>query len=441
MTKMKTMFEQAKEYMVGGCCASGRFHYQYGQPVLMERADGARLWDVDGKEYIEFHSSAGPILYGYNNPRLNHAVEEALKLGNFCNFETKYTTELAKAICEIIPCAEKVRLANTGTEATLSAIRLARGYTGRDIVIRMEGHFHGMHELIWYNHTQIGAMNKYGEIENIPDSGGFCDIYGNVVKTIPFNNIDILRETVERYKDQVAAIIMEPISFNCGCYPARKEYLQQVRELCDKENIVLIFDEVISGFRMRPGSAQAYYGVTPDVTTLAKALGGGAPIAAICGKKKVMDAYKPIGTIGSSGTTTGALMPVMMACECMKMVKEPGFYDHLESIGNQLYDGINDLFKKHQIPGHVRGMGARFAVYFGVEDPEDDYDYRTVWNKFDNEMDARFVRECIEAGLYMHDYGMGPAPAHRGFGTAHTAKDINIALEKMDTIFARLKTK
>ena len=441
MSNLQSMFEEAKKYMVGGCCASGRFHVQYGQPVIMERADGARLWDVDGKEYIEFHSSAGPILYGYNNPRLNKAVEESLKLGNFCNFETKYTIELSKHICDIIPCAERVRIMNSGTESTLAAIRLARGYAGRDIVIRMEGHFHGMHEMIWYNHTAVGAMNEFGEIENIPDSGGFCDLYGDEIKTIPFNNYGILEDTVQRYKDRVACIIMEPVSFNCGCYPARKEYLQKVRELCDKENIVLIFDEVITGFRMRPGSAQAYYGVTPDVTTLAKALGGGTPIAAVCGKKKVMEAFKPIGTVGCSGTTSGALMPVMMACECMKMVKEPGFYDYIESIGNPLYDGINELFKKHGIPGHCRGMGARFAIYFGVEDPEDDYDFRTVWEKFDNKMDAEFVRMCIDNGVYMHDYGMGPSPAHRGFGTAHTLDDINIALNRMDDIFAQLKKK
>jgi len=405
----------------------------------MQSADGSKLYDVDGKEYIEFHSSAGPMLFGYNNPRVNAAVAKALELGNLVNFETEYTAELAGLICDIIPCADLVRLFNSGSEATMAALRLARGYTGKDIIIRFEGHFHGMHELIWYNHSPMGQMDEIGEIENVPNSGGFAKCFGDVVKNVSFNDIDALERVVKRYKGEVAAIIMEPIGFNSGCYLPKDGYLAQVRELCDREGIVLIFDEIITGFRIRPGSAQAYYGVTPDLTTLGKALGGGMPIAAIAGKRKVMETFNPIGTVGASGTTSGALMPVIVAVECMKMVQEPGFFDYLEKIGDKLYGGVNDLFEKHGIPGHLRGLGAKFGIYFGVEDWDTVYDWRKVREQFNRERAAEFIRKAIANGLYFHDYGMSPVPQHNGFGVAHTEEDIDEALERIDKIFSELK--
>ena len=435
----KKYYDQAKEHLVGGCSAGGRHHFEFGQPMFLKRADGCKLYDVDDKEYIEFHCSAGPMLYGYNNPRINAAVKKAVEMGNFCNFESQYNDELAARICQIIPCAELVRFTNSGSEATMAAIRLARGYTGRNILIRFEGHFHGMHEMIWYNHNGMGEMDSIGEIVNIPDSKGFPDCFGDVVKTVEFNDIDALERVVNRYKNEVACIIMEPISFNCGCYPAKKEYLQQVRELCDRENIVLIFDEVICGFRMRPGSAQGLYGVTPDLTTLAKALGGGFPIAAVCGKKEIMETFNPLGKVGASGTTSGALMPVLAALECMKMVQEPEFFGKIDLIADQLYSGIDDLFIKHGIPGHVRGVGARFGIYFGVENPEDDYNWRKVKQSFDLEMNRKFITLALQKGLYFHDYGMSPVPQHNGFGIAHTSDDIDRALNIMDGIFAELK--
>lgn len=439
MKTQKECYSEACTRFIGGCGAGGRFHAAYGQPVYMARADGSKLYDVEGKEYIDFHTGAGPALFGYNNPRINAAVMKALEMGNFINWESEYHAQLAELICDLIPCAEKVRLHNSGSEATLAAIRLARGYTGRDIVIRFEGHFHGMHELIWYNHNSMGAMDDIGEIQPIPDSAGFPGCFDSVVKVVEYNDIEALTRVVERYKDQVACIIMEPISFNCGCYPGRKAFLEQVRELCTREKIVMIFDEVICGFRMRPGSAQGYYGITPDLTTLAKALGGGLSIAALCGKAQIMEAFTPMGKVGSSGTTSGALMPVLGAIECLQMVKEPIFYDHIDALGTKLYSGIDELFVKHGIPGHVRGVGARFGIYFGVEDPETDYNWRKVRACFDVEMSRNFIRHAIDKGLYFHDYGMSPVPQHNGFSSAHSLQDIEVSLERMDEIFQKIK--
>lgn len=439
MSVERDMYIEAQKYMVGGGSAGGRFNATLGQPLYMERCEGAYLYDAEGKRYIDFHSSAGPALFGYKHPRIEKAVLAAMEKGFYWGYDSQETIALAKELCKLIPCAERVRLVNTGTEATLSALRLARAYTGREIVIRFEGHFHGMHEMLWYNHNNEGRMDEIGEIENIPDGAGFPKCFGTVVKNVEFNDFEALKRVLDRYKNQVAAVILEPISYNCGCYPAKKEYLEKVRELCNREGVVLIFDEVICGYRMRPGSAQGYYGVTPDLTTLAKAIGGGLPIAAVVGKKEIMEMGGPIGAAGVSGTYSGALMPVMAALECAKMIQEPGFYDHLEQLGHALYGGIEDLMKKHGIKGHVRGIGARFGIYFGVEDPEDDYNWRTIKQKFDRTFNEKFLQKCLQEGIYFHNYGTSPVPAHNGFGAQHTMEDIAYTLDKIDKIFGEIK--
>jgi glutamate-1-semialdehyde 2,1-aminomutase len=439
MSNLSIIYEEAKKYLVGGASAGGRFHGILGQPLYLKRASGARLYDVDDNEYIDYHVCAGASLYGYNNPKLRKAIEKSMEMGFFMNFDTEYHVELAKLMHEMFPSAEKVRLINTGTEATQAAIRLARSYTGKDLIIKLEGHFHGMHENIWFNHNDVYSIDGYGEVETVPDTAGFPRNAKDSVKNIISNDVGAMEHAVNKYKDQIAAIIMEPISYNCGCYPTRKEYLQKVREICDREGIVLIFDEVISGLRLRPGSAQAYYGVTPDLTTLGKAIGGGFSIAAVVGKEKIMNKLNPIGDTVMSGTYTGALMPVLASIECFKMCKEDDFYDHIDSIGDALYGGMNELFKKHGMKGHVRGMGARFGIYFGVEDPEDDYDFRKVAKNYDREMYSKFVAECLPNGLFFHDTSAPKAPAHYGFTSQHTMKDIEITLEKIDKIFAKIR--
>lgn len=437
--KQKSMYIEAQKYLVGGGSAGGRYNATYGQPLYLDHCDGSKLYDVDGKMYIDYHTSAGPALFGYNNPRLKKAAVEALEKGYFLNYDTLVTLELAKELVKIVPCAELVRILNSGTEATMSALRLARAYTGRDIVIKMEGHFHGMHELLWYNHNDEGRMDDIGEIENIPDGTGLAKVFGTVVKNVEFNDYEALERVVERYKDQVAAVIMEPIAFNCGCYPAKKEYLEKVRRLCTKEGIVLIFDEVICGYRMRPGTAQGYYGVTPDLTTLAKAIGGGFPIAAVVGKKEIMEMGSPIGRAGVSGTYSGSLLPVTVALECARIIQEPWFFDHMDRIGKALYDGMNELMKKHGIPGHVRGIGSRFGIYFGIEDPEDDYNWRTVKRKYDMAMNERFLTNMMLEGIYFHNYGTSPVPPHNGFTCMHTMEDIELTLDKADKVLGRIK--
>lgn len=439
MLSNQELFDQARAYYVGGVDAANRYHSVLGAPLYLEHAQGSRLYDVDGKEYLDFHNSAGAALFGYGHPRLMEAARQALNRGGVMNFDTEDHLRLAQLMRRAIPCAQRIRLGNTGTEVTQAAIRLARGYTGRELCVRMEGHFHGMHELIWYNHNEKAAIDEAGEVATVPDTAGVPQSLRDMVKNVPFNDIAALDRICEKYRGRIACIIMEPVSFNCGCYPARRTYLEQVRALCDREGIVLIFDEVICGLRLRPGTAQGYYGVTPDLATFAKAIGGTFPIAALCGKKEIMECLAPLGKVGMSGTYTGSLMAVLAAIQCFEMAMEPGFYDQIDRKAGQLYGGINALFQRHGVKGHCRGLGARFGMYFGVEDPELDLDWRQANAAYDVEMNRRFVGLALANGLYFVDPGQGPAPSHCGFSIQHTQEDLALALERMDTVFAQLK--
>lgn len=433
--RIANLYEEASQYLVGGSSAGQRYNDILGAPLYLDRADGSRLYDIQGREYIDYHGGSGAAMFGHNHPRIREALLRSIERGFFMNYDTEDTVELAKLTRKVFPSCEKIRLANTGSEATQGAIRLARGYTGRDLVIKFEGHFHGMHESIWFNHSAVHEKDEYGQVVTVPDSPGFSREAGDSVINVVFNDVDALEHAVKKYEGQVACIIMEPVSFNCGCLEAHRDYIKKVREIADRENIVLIFDEVITGLRMRPGSAQGYYGVYPDLTTAAKAIGGGLPIALIGGKAEIMDHFSPFGEVVMSGTYTGSLMPVMAAVECMRMALEPGFYDYFDKIGGRLFEGINSLFKQYGIPGHVRGIGARWALYFGVEDPEDDFDFRKIAGEFDRGLDKRFVTEALKRGLWFHDTSTDITPAHRALTTAHTMADIDETLEKTEEIF------
>lgn len=441
---LTTTFGRAKKVLVNGCSAASRVYRALGQPLYMERANGSRIWDVNGKEYIDYYTCAGAGLFGYNNSRIRKAVEKGIELGALVFCDTVHHVELAELFKEIFPCAERTRLANSGTEATMGAIRVARGYTGRQVVIRMDGHFHGMHEMIWYNHNKPYPAMPNGEIPVVPDSEGFPEGLDKSLVNIPFNDIEALEGAVKRHKGTVAAVILEPISFNCGCYMPAEGYLQEVRKICDREGIVLIFDEVVTGLRFRPGSAQAYFGVTPDLATVAKAVGGGFQTAAVVGKAEIMEnalsnATASLGKVGISGTYTGSLVAVMAAIEALKMSREPWFFDYIDAISSRLYGGLGGLMRKHGIKGHVRGIGARFAIYFGVEDEGDDFDWRKVAKSYNADIHEKFLLEALERGVYFLDGGKGLCPPHRGFSILHTENDIDETLSRLDDVFKKIK--
>ena len=440
MSRSLEIFNEANKLLVGGGCAGGRIHRTLGRPLYIDRADGSHIFSADGEEYIDYHNGSGAILFGYNHPRLKEAAMKCIDNGFYMNFDSDYTVEFAKLFTKLVPTVEKIRMNNSGTESTLASIRVARAHTKKNIIIKMDGHFHGMHDIIWYDGGFGSDLDEFGETRHVaPTTPGFPKGGEDNIKMIEFNNIDAVKHVFEKYRGDIAAIIMEPVNYDCGCVPSTKAYMQQVRELCTREGILMIFDEVISGLRFRPGSAQGYFGVKPDLSTFAKAIANGFSLALVGGKSEIMDLFNPNGPVVCSGTSSGNMMAVMGGIECVKMAMEPGFYDRIEEIEKNLCGGINALFHKHGIPGHLRSWGARFALYFGYEDPEIDYTLSKTVKLFDTNLYKRFVEECLKENLYFFYPGDRTFPSHCGFTIAHTDDDIAVTLERIDKIFTRMK--
>jgi glutamate-1-semialdehyde 2,1-aminomutase len=326
-------------------------------------------------------------------------------------------------ISEAVPCAERVRFANSGTEATMGAIRIARGYTRKPKILKFEGHFHGMHDYLWYNCSAgAGEVRADGTIAPLPDSEGMPDALAGLIVVAPFNDAEAFDRAIRAHEHELAAVIMEPICYNQGCIPADPAFLAQVRRTCSERGIVLIFDEVLSGFRMCRGGGQEYYGITPDLCTLAKALGSGVPIAAVCGKAEIMSVLNPVGRTVMSGTYTGHLTAVMGAIACQTELGKPGFYEYINALAGRLYQGMAETLRVTGVPGVVQGLGARFGLYLGVEDPVTNYRQAARTNR---EMEIRFLLGCLGRGLYFHDYGH---TMHHGFSSQHSMADIDEAL-------------
>ncbi len=426
--RSQELYETAQRHLIGGAGAGGRYHPLLKRPLYLARGKGSRFWDVDGQEYIDFFTGSGANFLGHDHAAINAAIRQALEVGVICNGETEHHSRLADLISDAVPCAEKVRFANSGTEATMGAIRIARGYTGKPKILKFEGHFHGMHDYLWYNcATALGDLRQDGTIAPLPDSDGMPEALSDLILVVPFNDLAAFDRAVTAHKDELAAVIMEPISYNQGCIPPQPEFLRQVREICTRAGILLIFDEVLSGFRMCRGGAQEYYGVTPDLCTLAKALGGGVPIAAVCGKTEVMSVLNPIGRTGMSGTYTGHLTAVMGAIACQNEIAKPGFYAHINTLADRLYRGMTEALRATGVPGIVQGIGARFGLYLGVTEPVTSYREATRCNR---DMEILFLLGCVKRGLYLHDYAH-KTPMHHGFSSQHTIQDIDESLNIM----------
>jgi glutamate-1-semialdehyde 2,1-aminomutase len=435
-TASEALFGVARRHLVGGACAGGRVNPLLGRPVYVTRGDGSRFWDVDGQEYIDFFTGSGATFLGHNHPAINRAIRQALEVGIIVNGETEHHSRLAAMVADAVPCAEKMRFQNSGTEATMGAIRIARAFTGKPKILKFEGHFHGMHDYAWFNcSTGLGQVLDDGTIEPVADSDGIPDHLADLVVVAPFNDSAAFARAVQTHQRDLAAVIMEPISYNQGCIPADTEFLGEVRRRCTDLGIVLIFDEVLSGFRMCRGGAQEYLGVTPDMCTLAKALGGGVPISAICGRSDIMSVLNPSGSTVISGTYTGHLVSVMAAIACQREIARPEFYDHINRLADRLYTGISDLLETVGVPGVVQGIGARFGLYLGVTEPVTNYREAC---QCDREMEVRFLLGCLERGLYLHDYGH-LTPMHHGFSAQHSLADIDQALNIIEDVLRSIR--
>jgi glutamate-1-semialdehyde 2,1-aminomutase len=280
-----------------------------------------------------------------------------------------------------------------------------------------------MHDYLWYNCSAgVGETREDGTITPLPDSAGMAPALADLIVVVPFNDTDAFARAVRAHKDELAAVIMEPISYNQGCIPSDPGFLREVRRLCTEYGIVLIFDEVLSGFRMCRGGGQEYFGVTPDLCTLAKALGGGVPIAAVCGSAEIMSGLNPLGRTVMSGTYTGHLTAVMGAIACQTEIAKPGFYEHINALADRLYKGITEALRASGVTGVVQGIGARFGLYLGLTEPVANYRQAV---RSDRELEKRFLLGCLTRGLYLHDYGH---TMHHGFSSQHSVTDIDEAL-------------
>ncbi len=358
--KSEELFNESKKFLPGGVDSPVRAYKPY--PFFAERAKGSKIIDVDGKTYIDYCLAYGPMVLGHANPDVMAEVILQLKNGSAYGVPTEKEIELAKMVVKKVPCADMVRFVNSGTEATMSAIRLARAATTRNKIVKFEGSYHGAHDYVLVK-SGSGAMG-------LPDSPGVPEETTKNTILVPFNDEDVLLDLVKDQGDSIAAIIIEPIMGNIGFIPPKKGYLEFLRKLTSENDIILIFDEVITGFRIAEGGAQEYFGVTPDLVTFGKILGGGFPIGALAGKKELMEMIAPSGNVYQAGTFNGNPISVTAGLSTLKQLNH-SFYSEMNLKGEKLRDGIKDVLVENDLNYQVAGLSSMFQVYLTEKE---------VWN-------------------------------------------------------------
>jgi glutamate-1-semialdehyde 2,1-aminomutase len=428
MSRVVEQFQRACNYLSGGVTASTRVNRALGHALLVDRAEGCRIWDLDGREYLDLCCSHGATLLGHGDARVRLAVEQVLARGAACSYENELHTELARLLCETIPCCERVRLTGSGSEATMHCLRLARAFTHRTRLLKFEGNFHGYHDQVMYAiGTPADRLGPESAPTVYPGSTGLPDGLEQNLVVVPYNRPDLLEEAFRRHGSELAAVICEPIYYNAGCIIPTPEFLAAMRRLTRAHGVVLIFDEVLSAFRMAVGGAQQYLGVTPDLCTLGKAVGGGFPLSVFGGRRDIMDHLMPLGDCQHSGTYNGHPVAVAAALAAVTAYRQPGFYEHIHLLAQRLSGGMNELFARHGVAAAVQGLGARFGIYFGIDRPIHGYRDAVLHQR---QQMLRFVAAAIHHGVYFHDYG--GAACHHGFCAAMTLPDVDEALTRLD---------
>jgi glutamate-1-semialdehyde 2,1-aminomutase len=387
------LFNRAKNFIPGGVNSPVRaFRAVGGNPIFMHHAKGAYLYDEDNYSYIDLINSWGPMILGHAHPVVEEAVKQALSGSPSFGAPTRREVEMAELICSLVPSIEQVRMVNSGTEATMAAIRVARGFTGRDKIIKMEGCYHG-HADSFLIAAGSGALT-FG----VPDSPGVTKGVANDTLTAPFNNIEAIEKLLIENKNQVAAIILEPVVGNMGCVIPEENYLQRLRNLCNQHEVVLIFDEVMTGFRLALGGAQELYGVKPDMTTLGKIVGGGLPVGAYGGKKEIMSCVSPAGPVYQAGTLSGNPLAMAAGMALLTHLKNnPQVYANINETGKTLAAGLLQQAAHHYIPAQVNQVGSMFTLFFTKEKVSD---YETA-KKSDTALFGKYFNAMLEQGVYL----------------------------------------
>ncbi|MCC6790216.1 MAG: aspartate aminotransferase family protein [Thermomicrobiales bacterium] len=410
------VFERATGVLAGGVSASMRLHPYLGKPLYVSRGEGAYLYGLDGKRYIDFNMSNGAALLGHDHPGVKQAVLQGVEMGIICAAETPFHEQLAARMVEIIPAAERVRFSSVGSEVTLVALRIARNATGRTKYLKFDGHFHGLTEPWLLKHAD--ALDPESPI--VPSSGGVPASEADDVLMTAWNDVEAFERAIAAHGHELAAVICEPIHYNAGCIPPEPGFLELLRARTSEHGIVFIMDEVLSGFRTHLGGVSAATGITPDLTTHAKALANGLPLASVSGREDLMLQLAPTGPVVHSGTYSGHLLSVLAALTTLDELSKPGVYETINATGETFYRDLQGVFDRAGVPARVQGKGARFGIYFGRTEP-----VRTWSDAFnhDHELNRRFTFGLIERGVYIHAYTRQGPPGHAGFSLAHTADD------------------
>jgi glutamate-1-semialdehyde 2,1-aminomutase len=392
-SRSHTLFEGAKKFIPGGVNSPVRaFRAVGGNPLFIKRAKGAYLYDEDGNEFVDLINSWGPMILGHANPGVEQAVREALSGSPSFGAPTAREGEMAELICSLVPSVEKVRLVNSGTEATMSAIRVARGYTGRDKFIKMEGCYHG-HGDSFLIAAGSGAMT-FGT----PDSPGVTKGTAKDTLLARFNDLQMISRIINDNKDEIAAIILEPVVGNMGCVLPDPGYLTGLRDLCDKHNIILIFDEVMTGFRLSLGGAQELYNVRPDMTTLGKIIGGGLPVGAYGGKKEIMDFVSPLGPVYQAGTLSGNPLAMAAGLAMLRQLQSnSSVYESINNSGFSLATELRKQLKAAGVNGYVNQVGSMFTLFF-ADKPVTDFDTAKAC---DTKRFASYFQSMLRQGIYL----------------------------------------
>jgi glutamate-1-semialdehyde 2,1-aminomutase len=401
------LFAAAQKVIPGGVNSPVRaFRAVGGQPLFIDLAEGPYMWDADGNRYIDYVLSWGPLILGHAHPRVVKALQRAVERGTSYGAPTALETELAELFCELIPSAEQVRFVNSGTEASMSVLRLARAFTGRDKIIKLQGNYHGHADFLL---VQAGSgVATLG----LPDSPGVPAGATHDTLTAPFNDLAAIETLFNDYGDDIAGIILEPVAGNIGCVPPVEGYLAGLRQLCTQHNALLVFDEVMTGFRVALGGAQAYYGVTPDLTALGKVIGGGLPVGAYAGRREIMQTVAPAGPMYQAGTLSGNPLAMTAGIETLHAIREPGVFDQLVAGTTKLCQGIGAAAEAAGVSLFQTQVGTMFCAFF-TDQPVVNWDTAA---KSDTQRYARFFQAMLRHGVYL-----APSQFESGFfSTAHT---------------------
>lgn len=427
MSRSAQLFDQAQRHIPGGVNSPVRaFKSVGGTPLFFKHAQGAYIVDEDDKRYVDYVGSWGPMILGHSHPDVLDAVRRQLEHGLSYGAPTALETTMADLICELVPSMEMVRMVSSGTEATMSAIRLARGYTGRDTIIKFEGCYHGHSDSLLVK-AGSGALTL-----GVPSSPGVPAAFAQHTLTLAYNDLGEVEETLAKVGDQIACIIVEPVAGNMNCVPPAPGFLEGLRSLCDQYGVVLIFDEVMTGFRVALGGAQAHYGIRPDLTTFGKIVGGGMPVGCFGGKREIMEKIAPLGPVYQAGTLSGNPLAMAAGLTTLQLIRRPGFHAELTDYTTRMLQGLQDRADAAGVPFVTTQAGGMFGLYFsGAEDIVTFSDVMAS----DSERFKRFFHLMLDGGVYL-----APSAFEAGFTSiAHGDEELRITLDAAERAFATFK--